>query len=522
MEKIRRILRESRVWILLLLVILSIISIPTFNPEGVQVSYVLPDSPFAGRLSEGDVITHMNGQRITSTEQYQEIFSGLALNDTISFKVDDAVQKATVLESAGEPYIGVHITSSQSTNIDLGLDLQGGARVVLNPIPVEGINMTPELMDTTMEVLIARMNVYGLKNVVLRRVQDVEGNTFVSVEMAGEGSEKVVDIIKSVGKFELKLMNKTVLTGEYIVPPIGEPQQDLTTGAWEVPFTLNAEGARLLQEEYVKIAPDNPETCTRAEDCDPQYACAINFGSGMCLPRIEMFLDNKNTFSAPPSQSLHATWLTGENYKNLRATSPTEDKARSVKVVLEAGRLPETIERLDVISQDYVDPTLGKGFIRGALYAAIAAILAITIVVFIRYRKLKILLPILFVDISEIILIIGLAGLINWSIDLPAIAGIIMVLGTAVDQQIVITDEVLAGKVSKSWSLNKQVKIAFQIVTIAVFTTIAAMAPLAYPAFTGLYALRGFATVTILGVLIGLIITRPAYAKMAAILLQEE
>nr|HIK01458.1 preprotein translocase subunit SecD [Candidatus Undinarchaeales archaeon ERR594346 U_76725] len=89
-----------------------------------------------------------------------------------------------------------------------------------------------------------------------------------------------------------------------------------------------------------------------------------------------------------------------------------------------------------------------------------------------------------------------------------------------VDQQIIITDWALRGGKEKLWNLRRNIKKAFTIIMVAASTTIAAMLSLAYPAFSGLYALRGFAIVTILGVLVGILIARPAYARIIEIILE--
>ncbi|MFH1425069.1 MAG: hypothetical protein ABIG20_05400 [archaeon] len=524
-SKTINLIKQPRIIILLLFVILSILSIPTFNDEGVQISYVLPESPFYGQLTEGQVITSLNSHPVQNLEEYAAEVAKIPTDQSLAIEANGKTYREIVQADKTDrnaAYLGIHVTTPATSNINLGLDLQGGARVILNPIPADGVEMTDELFDTTMSVLMTRMNMYGLKNVYIRKVKDVDGNTFMEVEMAGEGSEQVVGIVKSIGKFELRILNETILGGDAIVrQSIGEPTIDSQSGSYEVPFTLTAGAAKDLQQGYAKVAPRNPTTCSQDTDCDESYACSSGIGSGMCLPQIQMYLDDRETFSAPPHQSLHQTWLAGENYKNLRITTGTIEQAQEVYVVLKAGQLPGELKELEVLSQDYVDPKLGEEFLQGAIFAAIAALVAVSLVVSIRYRKLKVLLPIIFMDICEIIIIIGLASMIHWSIDLPAIAGIIMVLGIAVDQQIVITDEVFSGKSAK-WSVKHQVKGAYKIVIIAASTTIAAMFSLLLPMFTGLHMLRGFAIVTILGVLIGLFITRPAFAKMAEMLFGEE
>ncbi|MDI6655424.1 MAG: protein translocase subunit SecD, partial [Candidatus Hydrothermarchaeota archaeon] len=92
-------------------------------------------------------------------------------------------------------------------------------------------------------------------------------------------------------------------------------------------------------------------------------------------------------------------------------------------------------------------------------------------VVYIRYRKPEFVLPILITGSSEILIILGVASLIRWDIDLPAIAGIIAAVGTGVDNQIVILDEIL---MEKEKSMRARMKGAFFIVIGSWMTLMAA------------------------------------------------
>jgi len=100
---------------------------------------------------------------------------------------------------------------------------------------------------------------------------------------------------------------------------------------------------------------------------------------------------------------------------------------------------------------------------------------------------------------------------------LAAIAGLIASVGTGVDDQIVIADEVL-NKEESSANWKEHIKKAFFVIMAAYFTTVAAMLPL-LKAGAGL--LTGFAIVTIAGVTIGVFITRPAFASIVKNLLEE-
>ena len=147
------------------------------------------------------------------------------------------------------------------------------------------------------------------------------------------------------------------------------------------------------------------------------------------------------------------------------------------------------------------------------------AILAVAVTVFIRYRKLAVAIPMMFTSTAEVIFILGFASVIGWNMDLAAIAGIIIAVGTGVDHQIVITDEVLKGdRTSEIFDWKRRIKSAFSIIMAAFLTTAFAMVPL-FLAGAGL--LKGFALTTIIGVLMGVLIARPAYAAVIEILLKQ-
>lgn len=523
-QKIKEALKEPRILIFLAFLILAIFAIPSFSGGGVKVTYIAPDSSFQGSIDEGDMIQSMNGVDIETVDDYTEAASRVKPDDIVSLATKEKVYRKTVPPSENNEsgYLGVHVKEPEPTNLDMGLDLQGGAKVTLKPITVEGVEFNDTVYDTTAQVLRTRLSSYALKNVVIRQVKGVEGNKYIIIEMPGKGSEKIVDRVKSVGKFELKIMNRSVFTGDAIVPPIGQPKKDQKTGQWRIQFTITPKSAGKLKDVYIEESPESPKSCSSNTDCSEEYACSRDVaGGGTCLPRIEMFLDENEMFSAPPAHSLYQTWRYGDISKDLVVETNTQEKAKQVRVVLEAGRLPKQIKTLNVISQDYIDPKLGRDFLRGAVIAGLAAMVAVGTVIFARYRNLKIAIPIMLTGLSEVVIILGIAATIKWTIDLPAIAGIITTVGTGVDHQIIITDELLKGESKEKWNLKKSTKTAFGIILAAVLTTSFAMLPLLYPGFTGLYALRGFAIITIIGVLVGYFISRPGYAKIAEIILSE-
>jgi preprotein translocase subunit SecD len=196
------------------------------------------------------------------------------------------------------------------------------------------------------------------------------------------------------------------------------------------------------------------------------------------------------------------------------------DRLKSLTILLESGSLPIPVES---ISKETISPWLGKEFLRQAAMMGLAALFVVAIVIFIRYRQLKLVLPIMSTALFEALLVLGFAALIHWNLDLASVAGIIAAIGTGVNDQIVITDELLKGGIdaTSGGSLANRAKRAFFIVVAAASTALATLMPIIVLG-TGLGKLVGFAITTAVGVLGGVFITRPAFGEFAKYLLQKK
>lgn len=178
-------------------------------------------------------------------------------------------------------------------------------------------------------------------------------------------------------------------------------------------------------------------------------------------------------------------------------------KSKSIESILKGGALPIQIS---IGSRTTIPAPLGEEFLRLSLIGIFLALIAISILVSFRYRKTKILLPIIAVSVSELIILLSILG--SFTVDLAAMAGIIAAIGVGVDAQIVITDELLKKNQGK---VQDRLENAFAIITTNVTVAIFAMLPLL---FSGMVEVIGFAISTILGSLLGLLVSRPAYAAL--------
>ena len=180
-----------------------------------------------------------------------------------------------------------------------------------------------------------------------------------------------------------------------------------------------------------------------------------------------------------------------------------QKRVRELASLLKGGALPVQIT---IGSKTIIPAPLGEEFLRLSLIGVAFALLVISLMVAIRYRHLQIILPMIFISLAEITILMAVVG--SFTIDLSAMAGILAAIGVSVDAQIVVTDELL----KKDEDARHRLEKAFNIITTSVLVGVIAMLPLLL--ISGLVEIIGFATSTILGSLLGLFISRPAYGAI--------
>lgn len=507
-------LLTARVIILILFIIFSIMAIkPTLDTEGVAIRSVETNSSaaFAGisvsqnvQPTDYERILSINGHEINSLEDYSD-----AINE------DD--EKFEIITNKGSysllnENLGLIVEKPASNNILKGLELQGGTRALIQPSEKLNEQQFQDLIDT----MANRLDVYGIKQLIIKRASDIHGDKYIIVEVAGATKEEVQDLIAKQGKFEAKIGEELVFSG----------------GDKDITFVCRNDG-----------------TCSGIRTCDPSsdggYQCQFEFQIKLSEGAAQRQADVTKTMDVNFSESGYqylenpldlyldgvlvdslniAADLKGKAARDIVISGPgigaTQEEAlenanlnmKKLQTVLITGSLPTS---LNIIKMDSISPTLGSTFGKNAVKAALLALLAVAVVIFIRYRNFKISIPMVLISSSEVLIILGFLTLIRYNLDLAAIAGIIAAVGTGVDDQVVIADEVL-GKESVNW--KDRYKKAFFIILVAYFTTVASMIPLL---MAGVGLFKGFAIATIAGVTIGVFITRPAFASIIKVLLNE-
>jgi len=450
-------------------------------------------------------IEAVNDEIVTDTESLREEINKIMPLQKLTISTN---KNTYTYLSRGSPKITA--VTAQKTNIQKGLDLQGGTRVLIRPVSDRTI--TDKDIADLIKVLSNRLNVYGLADLTVRSAKDWEGNKFVLIEIAGVTSEEVKELIGKQGKFEAKIAEETVFEGG---------KQDITfvcrdDGSCSGIRECNPSSENQWYCKFEFVIHLSPEAAKRHADITKDLELSTSTdGREILNETIDFYLDGKMVDSLQIGADLKGKEATavaisgpGIGPSKMVAVEKAVNSMDKLQTILITGSLPFEIklEKVDTIS-----PILGKSFIQNALLVGLIALIVVTLVIFIRYRSIKITIPVMITAVSELLITLGFGAFIQWNFDIASIAGLIATIGTGVNDQIVMIDEVLKGT-SEFLNWKQKIKRAFFIIMTAYFTMAVAMIPL-WNVGAGL--VRGFAVTTIIGITAGVLITRPAFASIA-------
>ncbi len=522
--KLKKIITNWRVVVLLVFVLFALIAIkPSPGADGLAIRSVIENSSASNAGIENpnpkstplakERIDSINGVEIVEVDEYYSFIEGLIENETIHLETNKRTYSLLAKKNVeGVIDLGLKVYEAPSSNIRKGLDLEGGTRVLLEP--------AEKVSDDDMEIILAnlkeRLNVYGLSDVVVRTATDLTGKDYILIEMAGVTEEEVKDLLAKQGKFEAKISNETVFFGgkkdiTYVCRSADCSGIDPNRGCSRV-------GDGWACAFFFSITL-SPEAAERQAELTDRLEVVNEEGDSYLSEELVLFLDDKEVDTLRIGAELKGRATTniqisgsGSGRTQGEAALIALQNMKRLQTIIITGSLPV---KLNIVKMDTISPVLGKEFLDNAILIGLLAALAVVSVVLIRYRKGKIVLPMVSILVSEVVLVLGFAALVGWNLDLASIAGIIIMVGTGVDHLIIITDEALKGAFVYDW--KEKIKRAMFIVMAAYFTTCAGMIPLW---FAGAGLLKGFAFTTIVGISFGVLIARPAYAAIIEILVK--
>ena len=386
--------------------------------------------------------------------------------------------------------------------------------------------VTAQTRDDMTTVIEDQINEAGLSGGRAYVSQTLGGEHFIVTEAPGITDRELRQTLEDRGQVEVRAyypnetgqqVNETVIERDDL-DAISSAREDGTHGH-HVEVSLREESALEYQSfmNTVGFTTEGQASCTIRDrqtgefdfDHDDDQWCLLTVSDG----------EVASAHSLSPDLAENMRQETWADRPIFIMSSETQQEAHQLSINLRAGHLPAPLDFAEGQVQ-YIEPALAEQFKVYSLVIGFLAILTVSGMVYFRYRDPRVALPMILTAMAEVIILLGFAAALRMPLDLAHVAGFIAVVGTGVDDLIIIADQVMdEGEVNQRRVFDSRFRKAFWIIGAAAATTIIAMSPLAV---LSLGDLQGFAIVTILGVLIGVLVTRPAYGDILRKLMTDE
>jgi preprotein translocase subunit SecD len=329
--------------------------------------------------------------------------------------------------------------------IHLGLDLQGGVRVLLELQPTDTIKtITPDIQSQDEQVEETRVNSLGVSEPVITKV----GDNRLLVELPGERDPGVAErLLQEAAVLDFKIIPAKVNAR---IERDSKYAQD-PNGAYKDSGAVVYSGADLKGAEAAFGQAGEPQINFQTKD-PKKFGDLTQKYMGQLLG---IFLDRKFVSAATIEGVITDSGLIHGSF--------TEDDVTRIANELNAGAL---LVPTVIIEKDEIGPTLGQQDLQKSLVAAAIGLLLVLIFMGVVYR-----LPGVLADIALVVYVLALLALLSVAhavLTLPGIAGFVLSIGMAVDANVLIferiKEELWAGK-----SLRSATKIGFSRAFSSVF-----------------------------------------------------
>lgn len=344
-------------------------------------------------------------------------------------------------------------------SIKQGLDLQGGTHVVLEAVDTPEAPISEDAVQRVVKIIEKRVNELGLTEPMIQR----QGERRIIVELPGvKDPDKAIEVLGKTAVLEFQdESGATVMTGKDLKDARAQINQSNQN---EVALEFTSEGGELFAQ------------LTRE-----------NVGK-----RISILLD-KQVLTSPNVNEP----ITGG--RAVITGSKTLEEAQQLAILLRSGSLPV---KVDVVETRTVGPTLGQDSKDKSEFAFTVGIGAILIFMLLYYRLSGFIANITLM--AYVIMLLAALKMLDATLTLPGIAGIILSVGMAVDANVLIfehfKEEYRAGKTLRA-SMDAGFSRAFTTILDSNVTTLIAAGVLF---FMGTGPVKGFAITLGLGIVLSM------------------
>lgn len=346
-----------------------------------------------------------------------------------------------------------------ATSIKQGLDLQGGTHVVLEAVDTPEAKVNEDAVQRVVKIIERRVNELGLTEPIIQR----QGERRIIVELPGvKDPEKAIEMLGKTALLEFQdESGKTVLTGTDLKDAKAQIDQSNRN---LVSLEFSDEGAKKFADLTAK-----------------------NIGKHISILLDKQVLTSPVVEEAIPSGK---AVITGNR---------SIEEAQNLSILLRSGSLPVKVE---VMETRTVGPTLGQDSKAKSQFAFMVGIGAIVIFMLAFYRMSGFVANVS-LALYVMLLLVGLK-MLNATLTLPGIAGIILSMGMAVDANVLIferfKEEYRNGKTLRA-AMDAGFNRAFATILDSNVTTFIAATVLF---FLGTGPIKGFAITLGLGIILSM------------------
>ncbi len=338
-------------------------------------------------------------------------------NKNLSFKIDDISKFDLLFFSKKNNLVNPYIENYRSFELDYQKKKDNYVEVLFSKYGLLTINNAA--LKQSIEIVRRRIDDVGTKEPTIlqrgdkrilvelpglkdpERIKNLLGKTAqLNFRLVSENSEFGVDeLISETGEI-LKISKRIVMSGENLIdaqPSIQNQQNEPT-----VSFTLDRLGA----QKFGRATTDNVGK------------------------RLAIVLDGK-IISAP---NINEPITSG---KGMISGNFTFQQATDLALLLRSGALPTP---LDIVEERTVGPDLGEDSIKSGVTSLIVGFILVIIFMFYKYRVFGLVANIAL--IANLLMLVGVLTILEATLTLPGIAGIILTVGMAVDANVLIFERI--------------------------------------------------------------------------------
>jgi preprotein translocase subunit SecD len=290
-----------------------------------------------------------------------------------------------------------------------------------------------QVVEQTVPIIEKRVNELGLVEPTIQR----QGSDRILVQVPGLGDpQRLLEILGKTAKMEFRLVDVSMTPQDALAtrpPPDSEVLYETNKGGQKIPV--------LVQKQVMVSGADLTDAQATFDQRTGEPVVSFRFNSNGARRFAQVTQENvgrpfaivldNEVISAPVIREpiLGGSGQISGNF--------TVESANDLAILLRAGALPA---KLTPIEQRVVGPGLGQDSIdKGKLASYVGAVLVI-VFMFVTYGLFG-----LFANIAvaiNVAMIFGVLSLLNATLTLPGIAGIVLTVGIAVDSNVLIYERI--------------------------------------------------------------------------------